>query len=150
MENKTLITALDTNILCYALEPAYPEHERLKNILLNLSSEQIIALNPTVIHEAYHVLVFDSEWLPQEAATRLSLLLKHPYVEFFNQTRAISQIALNLAPKHNIGGRDALVVANFLANKVPTIYTHDKQMLKVQKITWKNSTLTIVDPLKNE
>ena len=62
--------ALDTNILCYALEPAYPEHRILKNLLLNLSSDNNVALNPTVIHETYHVLVFYLQWLPEEAARR--------------------------------------------------------------------------------
>ena len=142
--------ALDTNILCYALEPAYPEHRILKNLLLNLSSDNNVALNPTVIHETYHVLVFYLQWLPEEAARRLSMLLKHPYIEFFNQTRIISQIALRLAVKHNVGGRDALIVANFLANKVPIMYTHDQELLKLQKMAWKNHSLTFKDPSEKE
>ena len=142
--------ALDTNILCYALEPAYPEHHILKNLLLNLSSDNNVALNPTVIHETYHVLVFYLQWLPEEAARRLSMLLKHPYIEFFNQTRIISQIALRLAVKHNVGGRDALIVANFLANKVPIMYTCDQELLKLQKMAWKNHSLTFKDPSEKE
>ena len=142
-----MTVALDTNILCYALEPAYPEHDSLKHLLLNLSSDNTVALNPTVIHETYHVLVFYLQWIPEEAARILSMLLKHPYVEFFNQTRIISQIALNLSVKHDLGGRDALIIANFLANKVPTMYTHDQKLLKLQKISWKNHSLTFKDPL---
>ena len=145
-----MTVALDTNILCYALEPAYPEHRILKNLLLNLSSDNNVAVNPTVIHETYHVLVFNLHWLPEEAAHRLSMLLKHPYIEFFNQTRIISQIALRLAVKHDVGGRDALIVANFLANKVPTMYTHDQKLLKLQKMSWKNHSLTFKDPSEKE
>jgi hypothetical protein len=33
------LIGLDTNILCYALDPAYPEHEKLKNLLFNLSTK---------------------------------------------------------------------------------------------------------------
>ena len=142
-----MTVAFDTNILCYALEPEYPEHSSLKNLLLNLSSNNTLALNPTVIHETYHVLVFNLQWSPEDVAERLSMLLKHPYVEFFNQTRIISQIALNLAVEHNLGGRDSLITANFLANKVPTMYTHDKQLLKLRKISWKNNSLTFTDPM---
>jgi predicted nucleic acid-binding protein len=120
-----LTVALDTNILCYCLEPAYPEHSSLKSLLLDLSPDNTIALNPTVIHETYHVLVFHLHWVPEEAALRLSML-KHQYVEFFNKTRAITQITLNLAVKHALGGRDALIIASFLANKVTTLYTLDK------------------------
>jgi predicted nucleic acid-binding protein len=142
-----LIVGLDTNILCYALDPAYPEHKSLSNLLVGLSSENMVALNPTVIHEVYHVLVFYLQWLPEEAAKRLSLLLKHPYVEFFNQTKKTTQIALNLSVKHNLGGRDALIIANFLANKISTVYTHDHKLLELQKIAWRNFCVTFKDPL---
>ena len=138
---------LDTNILCYALDPAYPEHDDVKGLLSKMSAENIVALNPTILHETYHTLVFSLEWFPEEAAGRLSMLLKHPYVEFFNQTKKTTQIALNLAVKHNLGGRDALIVANFLANKVPMIYTHDRELLKLQKLSWKNFSVTFKDPL---
>jgi predicted nucleic acid-binding protein len=138
---------LDTNILCYALDPAYPEHDNVKGLLSKMSAENLVALNPTILHETYHTLVFSLEWFPEEAAGRLSMLLKHPYVEFFNQTKKTTQIALNLAVKHNLGGRDALIVANFLANKVPMIYTHDRELLKLQKLSWKNFSVTFKDPL---
>jgi predicted nucleic acid-binding protein len=138
---------LDTNILCYALNARYPEHEKVKNLLIDLSPENMVAINPTVLHEAYHTLVYYSAWVPEEAARRLSALLKHPYIEFYNQTQKTTQIALNLAVKHNLDGRDALITANYIANKIFTLYTHDKQLLKLQKITWKNTSLTYKDPL---
>jgi predicted nucleic acid-binding protein len=138
---------LDTNILCYTLDPAYPEHKSLRKLLLDLSPENTIALNPTVIHETYHTLVFYLQWLPQEAAERLSLLLKHPYIKFYNQTKQISQIALNIAAQNNLGGRDALIVANFVANKIPTVLTHDQDLIAISNIAWKNFYVTFKDPL---
>jgi predicted nucleic acid-binding protein len=140
---------LDTNILCYALDPAYPEHEKLKNLLTTLSPENTVALNPTILHETYHTLVFNLKWLPAEAARKLSMLLKHPYIEFFNQTKKTTQIALNLSVKYDLGGRDALITANFIANKIPTILTHDQELLTQQKISWKNTHITFKDPLNN-
>jgi predicted nucleic acid-binding protein len=137
---------LDTNILCYALNNRYPEHEKVENLLLNLTQENLIALNPTVIHEAYHTLVYYSEWTPEETARRLTALLRHPFIEFYNQTQKTTLIALNLAVKHSLDGRDALIVANYISNKIPVLYTHDKQLLKLPKITWKNSSLTFKDP----
>ena len=147
MENSKVITGVDTNILCYALDPAYPEHECVKDLLTSLSSESVVALNPTVLHEAYHTLVFYLEWTPEEAARRLAALLRHPYIEFFNQTQKTTLIALNLSVKHNLDGRDALITANFIANKVPIMYTHDKPLLKAQKIIWKNTNIVFTDPL---
>jgi len=138
---------LDTNILCYALDIHYPEHEKVKNLLITLSPENKVAINPTVLHETYHTLVFYSEWVPEEAARRLTALLKHPYIEFHNQTQKTSLIALNLSVKHNIDGRNALIIANSIANKILILYTHDKALLKLKKINWKNTILTLRDPL---
>lgn len=139
---------LDTNILCYALDPAYPEHERLKNLLLDLSPENRVALNPTIIHETYHTLVFGQKWVQSEAVKRLKMLLKHPYIEFFSQTRKTCTVALNLARQHNLGGRDSLIVANFLTNKVSTVYTHDQELLTLKEVSWKNLHVTFKDPAK--
>jgi len=52
-----MTVGLDANIICYALDDAYPEHEKLKCLLLDLSPENKNALNPTTIHEAYHTHV---------------------------------------------------------------------------------------------
>ena len=143
-----MITGLDTNIVCYALDNRYPEHEKIKDLLITLTQESLVALNPTVLHEAYHTLVYYSEWTPEETARRLTSLLKHPFIEFYNQTQKITIVALNLAVKHRLDGRDALIVANYIANKIPVLYTHDKQLLNLQKITWKNTSLTFKDPTK--
>jgi len=99
-----MLTGLDTNILCYALDPAYPEHKKLKNLLTNLSQENVVAINPTVLHETYHTLVFSQKWVPSEARKRLKMLLTHPYVEFFSQTKKTSTVALNLAVQYKLGG----------------------------------------------
>jgi len=142
-----MIVGIDTNILCYALDPAYPEHEKVKDLLLNLSPENRIAINPTVLHEAYHTLVFGQKWIPNEAKRRLRMLLKHPYIEFFSQTRRICIIALNLAAKYKLGGRDALITANFIANKIPILHTHDQELLALKKVSWKNFQLKFKDPI---
>jgi len=142
-----MITGVDTNILCYALDPAYPEHEKLKNLLIRLSPENRVAINPTILHETYHTLVFGQKWVPNEAGRRLKMLLNHPHIEFFNQTKKTCIIALNLALQHKLGGRDALITANFVANKIPTIYTHDHELLVRKKITWKNFHVAFKDPL---
>ena len=59
-----MIIGLDTNILCYSLDPAYPEHEKLRGLLLDLSPNNLVAINLIVLREAYHVLVFGQKWLP--------------------------------------------------------------------------------------
>jgi len=142
-----LVLGLDTNILCYALDPAFPEHGKMKDLLLNLSPDNKVAINPTILHETYHTLVFGQKWLPSEAGKRLQMLMRHPFVDFFNQTRRTCIIGLNLAVKHKLGGRDALIIANFIANKVSTIYTHDQDLLALGRVSWKRLHLKFIDPL---
>ena len=127
-----MIFGLDTNILCYALDEEYPEHKKASVLLFNLSAENKIALNPTTIHETCHTLVlgrngFRKKRLKHENATKASL---H---KFLNQTMKNTTIALTLSVKHGLGGRDALIIANFLANEIPIMYTHDGEILEEYK-----------------
>jgi predicted nucleic acid-binding protein len=143
-----MIVGIDSNILIYALDPAYPEHNSLRELLVRLSPKNRIAINPTILHETYHTLVFSQKWVPSEAARRLKLLLKHPYVEFFSQTKDVCITALNLAERYGLGGRDSLIIANFIMNKVPVIYTHDQEIKNLGKIKWRNFYITFKDPLE--
>jgi len=70
-----MIVGLDTNILCYAIDEDYPENKQLDDLLLNLSSENRIAINSTILHEAYHVLVFGEKWHSKDAVHVIKMLL---------------------------------------------------------------------------
>jgi hypothetical protein len=54
------------------------------------------------------------------AAGASKVLLRNPYVEFFNQTSKFGTIALSLSVKYKLGGRDFLIVANS-ANQTPIL-----------------------------
>jgi predicted nucleic acid-binding protein len=68
-------------------------------------------------------------------------------MEFYNQTKSTTVPALNLAERHTSGGRDSLMLANFLSNGVPEVYTHDSELLRMGKIEWRGFTTKIIDPL---
>ncbi len=144
---KATIAGLDTNILCYSLDPAFPEHRKSAKLLSNLSPEFSISLNPTVFHETYHTLVYGQKWTREEARMRLGMMLRHPYVRFCNQTKSTSSLALRLAGKYNLGGRDSLILANFLANEVPALYTHDGDLLRLKIVEWRRRRMRILDPV---
>lgn len=143
-----MIVGLDANIICYSLDEAYPEHEKVGSLLLDLSPENEVAINPTTIHEAYHALVFGQKWVPEDAANTLRMLMAHPHIEFFNQTKKNCSLGLNLSVQNKLGGRDALMIANFLTNKVPIMYTHDQELMRLKKISWKRSCIVFQDPIK--
>lgn len=142
------IFGIDTNILCYAMDSAYPEHRVCRKYLTELSSEKQVALNPTVIHEAYHALVYGQKWEPHEARTRLGAIIGHPSTIFFNQTRATCSVGLRIAEINKIGGRDSLILSNLLTNKVSQFLTHDRELKDLGSVSWRNSVLKIVDPLE--
>jgi predicted nucleic acid-binding protein len=130
------------------MDPAYPEHRVCMKYLTELSPEKQIALNPTVIHEAYHVLVYSQKWEPQDARVRLGAIIGHPSTVFLNQTRATCTIGLKIAETKKIGGRDSLIISNLLTNKVSQFLTHDKELKELGSVSWRNSTLKIIDPLE--
>jgi len=141
------VIGLDTNILCYALDPALKEHDILSGLFRDLSPKLIAALNPTVLHETYHTLVYHQMWERGEARGRLGILLRHPHIEFFNQTKHTSFLAMSLAEKYGLGGRDSLILANFLANRVTEMQTHDSGVLKLGAVSWKGRKMKLVDPV---
>lgn len=145
-----MVYGLDSNILCYALDPAFPENTSCKRFLLGATAESKIGLNPTIIHETYHTLVFSQKWVPSEARRRLLVTLQHPYVEFYNQSRRISVVALDIATHYQLGGRDSLVIANFMVNDVPVLYTRDRELLRLRRMNWKRSTIGFEDPVKTQ
>jgi predicted nucleic acid-binding protein len=142
-----VFVGLDTNILAYAMDPAFGEHKRAALIFKRSSSEFIIAINPTVIHETYHTLVFKQKWPRQDAGHKLLSLIRQKNVVFLNQTKSISRNALYLANKYDLGGRDSLILSNYLLNKVSEMYTHDGNILKLKKIKIEDRELLLIDPL---
>lgn len=139
---------VDSNILCYCLDPSYPEYGDLHHILLDLGEKNRISLNPTVVHEAYHTLVFSQKWVPGEARRRLQMVLAHPCVDFVNQTKRVAEAGLRLAAEHALGGRDALVLATFLLNKVPVLLTRERELLSLGEVRWRLRKILIRDPLE--
>jgi predicted nucleic acid-binding protein len=138
---------LDTNIVCYFLDPGSPEHARTIPVLQSLSAQSTAAINPTVVHEAYHTLVYSHGWNREDARRTLSSLIRHPFVEFLNQTRSISLTALSLAERYDLGGRDSLILANYLVNRIPMVYTHDSELLDLGELEWRNRRMKLTDPM---
>jgi len=143
-----MTSGIDTNILCYALDGAFPEHKRAAELLRELSPEKPLAINPTVLHECYHTLVYAQRWLREDARTRLVSVVKNPNVSFFNQTKSISVVALSLAEKYTLGGRDSVILANFLTNRASEVLTHDSDLLDLKEVSWRGRKMMIRDPLE--
>ena len=143
-----MTVGVDTNILCYALDPAFNEHKKASSLLIKIiRAKQKISINSTIVPETYHTLVFKQKWVPDDARTKILAFLRHPQIQFQNQTKKISLLALKLAVSLGIGGRDSLILANFLENKAVKLYTHDGDLLRLGKVAIDGYSLLIEDPI---
>jgi len=106
-------------------------------------AKETIALNPTIIHEAYHTLVFKARWSPEEASRALLDACSDPMNQFANQTVRTTRLGLELAVRHHIGGRDALILASLLGARISEFFTFDGDLIALKRVRFGKATLVI-------
>jgi predicted nucleic acid-binding protein len=133
---------IDTNVLVAYLDAGHPSHAETEFL-----AERGVALNPTVIHEAYHTLVFKMKWAEEEASRTLTAACTDEQNLFINQTLRTTRAGMKIATEHRgLGGRDALILANLLVGEVRELVTYDKDLLAVKKVRYGRSTISIRRP----
>jgi predicted nucleic acid-binding protein len=133
---------IDTNVLVAYLDVEHPSHEQTESL-----ADRAVALNPTTIHEAYHTLVFKMKWTEEEASQTLTAAYTDEQNLFLNQTLRTTRAGLQIAAEHRrLGGRDALILANFLVGRIAELVTFDKSLLALGKVTYGKSSLSIKHP----
>jgi predicted nucleic acid-binding protein len=130
--------AIDSNILIAYLDRDHPEHKRVRSLAL-----KGVALNPTVIHEAYHALVFKMKWPSGQAGRVLREAMEDRNNLFLNQTRDTTRIGLTLADRYALEGRDALILASFLGPSVSNLLTSDKALVELKKVVYGRRELNV-------
>ncbi|WP_455363514.1 type II toxin-antitoxin system VapC family toxin [[Eubacterium] cellulosolvens] len=133
--------ALDSNVLIAYLDREHPQHDRVR-----LLAFKRVALNPTVVHETYHALVFKLKWTPEETGQVLREVLDDADILFLNQTRETTRIGLGLAERYALGGRDALILASFLDPSVSEMVSFDKPIIALGKVAHGRRELKIRPP----
>lgn len=139
------MTGLDTNILVYALDPTFPEHAQARDTILDLESWFV---NPTVIHEAYHTLVFKRKISPRDAMRKLVEFLKDNRTIFINQTIRSTLFSIGVAAHYNLGGRDSLIIGCYLFSKVSSLLTHDEEILNLKELNFKGRRIEIKNAIR--
>jgi len=132
---------IDTKVLVAYLDAEHPQHSKTTGL-----AKVRVAVNPTVIHEAYHALVFKMGWTPEEAKSVLDDMLASDNVLFLNQTLTVTRDGLELAVKHSLGGRDALIAASYLSREVRKVISFDEDLLRIGTIKYGDRVLTISPP----
>jgi predicted nucleic acid-binding protein len=129
---------IDTNVLVAYLDKEHPSHGETSGL-----DDEPVALNPTVVHEAYHTLVFKMKWTSRDASKALTEASMDRRNRLINQTLTTTRLGLHLAIEHNLGGRDALIVANFLDARISRFVTFDMALLALGDLRYGDAVLAI-------
>jgi len=121
--------AVDSNVLVAYLDREHPQHSRVTSL-----ASRRAALNPTVVHETYHTLVFKMKWASDDASEVLTELLDETNILFLNQTKDTTRIGLRFAERYGLGGRDALILASFLSPSIAEFVTFDRELIQLRKV----------------
>ena len=100
-------------------------------------------MNPTVVHEAYHTLVFKMKWMADDATGVLTEMLDGTNILFLNQTKDTTKIGLRFAERYALGGRDALILASFLNPSIAEFKTFDRELIRLRGVEHGRRKLTI-------
>jgi predicted nucleic acid-binding protein len=129
---------VDTNVLVAYLDADHPAHKRTERL-----SHDAVALNPTIIHEAYHTLVFKMKWRAEQASSVLIEASTDERNLFINQTLTTTRMGLHVASRYRLGGRDALILANLLTAGIPAFVTLDDELIALKRVAYGKRTLAI-------
>lgn len=131
---------IDSNVLIAYLIPEHPDHASTKGL-----TRERHAVNPTVIHETFHTSVFKLKRKPRQT---LRTLLDYMDLALCLPADARTvELGLNLAVKHSLGGRDALILSTYLLSKeVKSLVTMDKALLSLREVRFGKRILKISPP----
>lgn len=135
---------VDSSLLISAMDPTIHEHVKARDAILKLEGW---AVNSTVVHEVYHSLVFKRKMTARDASSKVKAFVRDRRTRFLNITRPISIYSIDLAVRFRMGGRDSLIVGCYMHNGVERLLTHDKELLQLRRIGFKDRECAFVDPL---
>ena len=129
---------VDTNVLVAYLDADHPAHGRTTRL-----QDEAVALNPTIIHEAYHTLVYKMKWVPHDASRVLVEAMSDERTLFVNQTLRTTKAGLRIALDYGLGGRDSLILANLLTAGIRGVVTLDGELIALGRVRHGRATLNI-------
>ena len=123
---------IDSNILVYALNKDLPEHLPCKELLINVvSGKELVSIPSIVFMECFHALVKAFEYKEVEVKKRLIAIIDSKNINVLDISTSSILFAFEIAEKYKTGGRDSLIAASLLENKIQEIYSHDSDFDKI-------------------
>ncbi len=126
---------IDSNILVYALNKDLPEHLPCKELLINIvNGKELIGIPSIVFMECFHALVKAFKYKDVEVKKRLVAIIDSININVLDVSTSSILFAFEIAEKYRTGGRDSLIAASLLENKIQEIYSHDSDFDKIKLI----------------
>ncbi len=123
---------MDSNILVYALNKDLPEHLLCKELLINIvNGKELVSIPSIVFMESFHALVKAFKYKEAEVKKRLIAIIDSKNINVLNISTSSILFAFEIAEKYETGGRDSLIAASLLENKIQEIYSHDSDFDKI-------------------
>ena len=132
---------IDTNVLVAFFDKDHPDNRKTKNLM----TFQYHAVNPTIIHEAYHTLVYKQKWRREDAKNTLNDYIDLDTILFLDQTKKVTKLGLEIGAIYGLGGRDSLILANFITNSIERMITFDRELLEAKIIQINERELEITE-----
>ena len=126
---------IDSNILVYALNKDLPEHLSCKKLLINIvNGNELVSIPSIVFMESFHALVKAFKFKEFDVKKRLTALIDSKNINVLEISTSSILFAFEIAEKYKTGGRDSLIAASLLENKIQEIYSHDSDFDKIKLI----------------
>ena len=123
---------IDSNIIVYALNEDLPEHFFCKDLMKKvINGKEIVSIPSIVFMESFYALVYAYKFKETEVKKRLIALIDSRNMILMDITTATILLAFEIAEKFETGGRDSLIAASLLENKIQEIYSHDSDFDKI-------------------
>ena len=123
---------IDSNILIYALNKDLPEHSSCKELLINIvNGKELVSIPSIVFMESFHALVKAFKYKESEVKKRLIAIIDSKNINVLDISTSSILFAFEIAEKYKTGGRDSLIAASLLENKIQEIYSHDSDFDKI-------------------
>ena len=123
---------IDSNILVYALNKDLPEHLPCKKLLINIvNGKELVSIPSIVFMECFHTLVKAFKFKEVDVKRRLIAIIDSKNINVLEISTSSLLLAFEIAEKYNTGGRDSLIAASLLENKIQEIYSHDTDFDKI-------------------
>ncbi len=123
---------IDSNILVYALNKDLPEHLHCKQLLINIvNGKELVSIPSIVFMECFHALVKAFNFSEVEVKKRLIAIIDSININVLDISTSSIILAFELSEKYRTGGRDSLIAASLLENKIQEIYSHDRDFDKI-------------------